>query len=171
MPDTKNLLVLASLLLAACGGGSGSSGSGSSGADTCTITLSGAVSKTYACTAGSVHVSEVVPTAITVGVDSLDETISVEVEDTAALSVGVYPRSTTEVASGLYMSGGKSWVAGTLHDEWLEGTGTLNVTSFVADPSRDPTDQPAYVVHGTADYTLVPMSGGASGTIQFHADF
>jgi hypothetical protein len=156
------------------GGGGGGTGSG---LRPCTITLSGAVTGTFACTdvPAVAHTSNQNQTGFVVAYGTLGQT-----DPAVAVSFGFsgQPPSGTVSSTGTGANGGgilqkpsaQTWSSdvGTGGND----TGSWSVTFSSVTPMGTAGDTTSYEVHGTLDLTAPAQAGtGSAGTTTVHVEF
>lgn len=172
----RRLLIIGALVLTGCdlllnGARQSDGGPG------CTVTLSGAVSATYGCTAAGAWSNAKAQGAVNLSVanPSPYSTIAAGIAEPRDLSTTTWHESDTGEQSLITVSDGD---AGT--PTWIEvqrsspptSQGSFTLTLSSADVLFSTSGGKEYAVHGTLDAMLPALTGGpASGTVAFHAEF
>jgi hypothetical protein len=164
----RPMLSVLALLAASCSSSSSDDDGGG-----CSITLTGAVVATEACTTPAVAVNAPADHRTTVGFSAVDESdtahddVFVSIGFDGPAATGTYTTNTSNTASGVLVriGGISAWVA-------VAGGGMGDFSLTITSLSYTRTDQygTSYNVHGTLTATLV--SGvGAAGTVAVKARF
>ena len=156
-------LAAIALVTASVGCGDGNSNNGNVG---CTVTLTGGISASPACTSAvAAYTQATNQSAITVLTTGTTPTVAATIAFTGTLHTGTYHGTDAGAVGGIAITqGANSWsaVAG--------GNGSITVTLTSVSTVSSTAQGTAYLVHGTWDAT-VPSSAQGGTAITFHATF
>lgn len=163
------LFTLAAAALVGCGSDTTSPDNLNSN---CSITLSGAMTGTFACTAAAAWASQNDSAAFVITSQTNTPAIIVGIGRRGQWAAGTFTNTTTDALGGVAISTGQSvWVAESAAASGAQAVGsyTLNLTSA---SSTTVSQGATYLVHGTFDSAAPAVAGSsATGTVTVHAVF
>lgn len=141
------------------GGSTGSSGGG------CTITASGAVSKTVSCTASAGYSGSDDKSSVAINAMGTEFVIALSAD--GELSAQTYDGSNGEVTANVIENGGQTtWIAST-----TDGEGSASVVITSVTTTAQSGGDSVYAVHGSATATLVPAGAGGGQNVTLDVSF
>ena len=162
------LAMLTAGAIAGCGSSTSSDNINNNGGNTaCTVTLSGAISSTSACTVSANYGLDVIGRS-DFSILSTGPGFTLGIQTDGKLAAGTFTTSSpsVEMATTTASNGGLLWSQDTRDP--VHGTVSVNLTS-----SSLGSDGFTLTVHGTVDGTLTPSGAtpSASGTVTVHVAF
>jgi hypothetical protein len=159
-------------------GGSPTSNSNGGGGTACTVTLSGAVTSQYDCSAPAVgsYASGKNQGAIGVSVNPATNgqppTIEIAVAFPGQLSSGEHANTDAGAKGGATLQVGTQFWAAVVGSTSDQGSYSLTISSTGTAVTAANGDKAYLGVHGTLDATMPPVAGsGSTGNVTLHAEF